>query len=59
MENQEEPNQETQEKWSKDPENWIWGIFYYNKEDNRLLVDKRNPNLGGTIILLIQNPIYF
>jgi uncharacterized membrane protein len=39
----------TLEKWHNDPKNWKWGLFYFNKEDKRLFVDKRNPNLGGTI----------
>lgn len=26
---------------SEDDENWIWGMFYYNKNDNRLWVDKK------------------
>ncbi|WP_396145678.1 DUF5808 domain-containing protein [Flavobacterium sp.] len=45
----ENPSKETLDNWHKDPNNWKWGLFYYNKEDNRLLVDKRNPNLGATI----------
>lgn len=45
----EHPSKETLDNWHKDPNNWKWGMFYYNKEDKRLLVDKRNPNLGGTI----------
>jgi uncharacterized membrane protein len=43
------PTKETIENWSNDPKNWKWGLFYCNKEDKRLFVDKRNPNLGGTI----------
>ena len=49
MENQENPNQETLEKWSKDPKNWIWGIFYYNKEDKRIFPPKRIEDMGSTI----------
>ena len=30
------------------PENWIWGVIYFNKNDYRLLVAKRNPMLGWT-----------
>lgn len=26
---------------SEDDENWIWGMFYYNKNDNRFCVDKK------------------
>lgn len=43
------PSKEILDKWHNDPKNWKWGMFYYNKEDKRLLVDKKNPNLGGTI----------
>jgi len=33
--------------WNND-EYWIWGIFYYNKEDNRLFPPKRRPWMGYT-----------
>lgn len=49
MEDPDNPSPETQERWSKDPNNWIWGIFYYNKEDNRLLPPKRIPIMGWTV----------
>lgn len=32
----------------EDPENWKWGIFYFNKRDYRLIVPKRNPIMGWT-----------
>lgn len=51
MENQNKPNKpnkETLEKWQKDPNNWIWGIFYYNKEDDRLIVFKKIEWMGTT-----------
>ncbi len=44
-----EPTQEIIEKWHNDSNNWKYGYFYYNKEDSRLYVDKKNPNLGATI----------
>jgi len=44
-----ENNFEQEEIWRKDSKNWKWGLFYYNPEDKRMLVDKRNPNLGFTI----------
>ena len=28
---------------------WIWGIFYYNKEDNRIFPPKRIPWMGWTV----------
>jgi uncharacterized membrane protein len=43
------PSQETLEKWHKDPANWKWGGFYYNKEDNRLFPPKRIAWMGWTI----------
>ena len=29
--------------------NWIWGIFYYNKNDDRIFPPKRIPWMGWTI----------
>jgi uncharacterized membrane protein len=34
--------------WNNNDEYWIWGIFYYNKEDKRLFPPKRNPWMGFT-----------
>lgn len=48
MEDPENPTPETQERWRQDPNNWIWGIFYYNKEDKRLLPPKRITIMGWT-----------
>lgn len=42
------PDKETLDKWQKDPNNWKWKLFYYNKEDKRLIVDKPNPIYGST-----------
>ena len=44
-----EPSKETLDKWKKDPNNWVWGIFYYNKEDQRLFVPKKIEWMGITI----------
>ena len=44
-----DPDQETSEKWRKDPNNWIWGIFYYNKEDKRLFITKKVEWMGTTL----------
>lgn len=44
-----EPSSEQIKQWNNDPKNWKWRMFYYNKEDSRLMVDKRNPNLGSTL----------
>lgn len=58
MENQEKPSQETKEKWNQDPNNWIWGIFYYNKEDKRLLPPKRIPFMGWTVNFANRNSVF-
>jgi uncharacterized membrane protein len=44
-----DPDKETSEKWRKDPNNWIWGIIYYNKEDKRLFVSKKIEWMGTTL----------
>ena len=45
----EKPSKETLEKWHKDPNNWKFGIFYFNKEDKRLLPPKRQEWMGWTV----------
>lgn len=32
-----------------DPDKYIFGIFYFNKDDKRLLPPKRRPYLGWTL----------
>ncbi len=46
---EEQPSKETLEQWHKDPDNWILGIFYFNKKDKRLLMPKRISMLGWTV----------
>lgn len=36
-------------QWHNDPSNWIWGVFYYNREDKRIFIPKRIPVMGWTI----------
>lgn len=57
MENQEKPSLETNERWRKDPNNWIWGMFYYNIEDKRLLPPKRIPWMGWTVNFANRNSV--
>jgi uncharacterized membrane protein len=57
MNNSEEPSEDTKERWHKDPDNWIWGIFYYNKEDQRLLPPKRIPIMGWTVNFANRNSV--
>ena len=55
MENEQKPSEETKRQWHQDPNNWIWGIFYYNKEDNRIFPPKRIAWMGWTVNF--ANPI--
>ena len=44
------PGKEIPEDWRTNPKYWkLFGLFYYNKEDYRLMVDKPNPNYGTTL----------
>jgi len=43
------PNKETKDQWHSNPNNWKWGIFYFNKEDKRLLPPKRFKSMGWTV----------
>ena len=47
--NSNDPDKETLDAWNKDPNNWYFGVFYFNKKDKRLLPPKRVPMLGWTI----------
>ncbi|MEN9910292.1 MAG: hypothetical protein RLZZ540_3451 [Bacteroidota bacterium] len=48
MKPEEEPSQETLDQWSKDPDNWIWGMFYYNPKDKRIFPPKKIAWMGFT-----------
>lgn len=44
------PTKEQLEAWHKDPNNWkCGGLFYYNKEDERLFPPKRVVWMGWTV----------
>lgn len=49
MKKEEKPAKETLRKWSEDPSNWKWGMFYYCREDQRIFPPKRIPWMGWTI----------
>lgn len=49
---------ENQDKWQNDPDNWIWGIFYYNPEDSRLFPPKKIKQLGWTINFANPNSVF-
>jgi uncharacterized membrane protein len=33
----------------KEKSNWLWGVFYFNKEDDRIFPPKRIPWMGFTV----------
>jgi uncharacterized membrane protein len=43
------PDDNTSRQWRQDPDNWVWGMFYYNKLDPRIFPPKRHPELGFTV----------
>jgi uncharacterized membrane protein len=43
------PSASQNEAWHQDPNNWKYGIFYYNKEDERLFPLKKIKELGWTV----------
>ena len=43
------PSKEQLEAWHKDPNNWKFGVFYYNPEDERLFPPKRVTWMGWTV----------
>ena len=61
MDYKNEPDHETKKEWENDPENWIWGMFYYNPKDKRPYFTKRikefgwHVNYANPIILIITS----
>lgn len=55
MKTHRKPTQETLENWHNDPNNWILGIFYFNKDDKRIFPPKRSKLMGWTVNF--ANPI--
>ena len=43
------PRREEYQAMHDDPENWKWGVFYYNPKDDRLFPTKRISGLGWTV----------
>jgi uncharacterized membrane protein len=58
MEDQ-KPSPETLERWRKDPNNWVYGFFYYNPEDKRILPPKRTLWMGWTVNFANRNSVLF
>lgn len=46
-----------EDQWRNDPSKWIWGIFYFNRDDKRILPPKRIPAMGWTINFANPNSI--
>jgi len=42
-------NDDPLDRMRNDPENYKWGIFYFNRKDPRMLVPKRNRLMGWTM----------
>lgn len=42
-------DQEDLDRMRLDPDNYKWGIFYFNPEDSRLFLPKRVPIMGFTL----------
>ena len=43
------PIKELLEEWHKNPNNWKFGVFYFNKDDKRIFPPKRNKYFGWTV----------
>lgn len=42
-------NQDELDRMRLDPDNYKWGIFYYNPRDSRIFLPKRIPLMGFTL----------
>jgi uncharacterized membrane protein len=57
MDTNNQPTKETLDNWQKDPSNWKWGMFYYNKNDKRIFPLKRIAAFGWTVNFANPYPI--
>lgn len=39
----------SENKPEQNPAHWAWGMFYFNRNDPRVFVDKPNPEYGITL----------
>ena len=46
---EEKPSKQMLDEWHKDPSNWIFGVFYFNKKDKRIFPPKKLEFLGWTV----------
>jgi uncharacterized membrane protein len=49
MKTQGNPDKELLNAWHDNPDNWKWGVFYYNKLDKRIFPPKRISWTGWTV----------
>jgi uncharacterized membrane protein len=52
------PTEENPNEFDNNPNNWIWGMFYYNPKDNRLFPPKKIKGLGWTINFANPNSVF-
>lgn len=50
---------EQERQWREDSNNWVWGLFYYNPEDKRILPPKRTKWMGWTVNFASPRSILF
>ncbi|MFB9077580.1 hypothetical protein ACFFLS_01265 [Flavobacterium procerum] len=53
-----EPSEEEKNNWHNNPENWVWGIFYYNPKDERMFPPKKIKEFGWTINFANPNSVF-
>jgi uncharacterized membrane protein len=53
-----EPTEEEKNNWHNDPNNWVWGLFYYNPKDKRMFPPKKIKELGWTINFANPNSVF-
>ncbi|WP_428231163.1 DUF5808 domain-containing protein [Flavobacterium sp.] len=58
MDHNSKPDKETRNEWNNNPDNWIWGLFYFNPKDNRLFPPKKIKELGWTINFANPNSVF-
>ncbi|KVV15901.1 DUF5808 domain-containing protein [Flavobacterium sp. TAB 87] len=44
----EKPTPQDYENWTNDPDNWVWGLFYFNPKDDRIFPPKKIKWMGWT-----------
>jgi uncharacterized membrane protein len=54
-----DPDKKTSEMWKNEPNNWKWGMFYFNKEDKRVFVPKKVEWMGITLNFANPKSVFF